>query len=57
MSGERSLGTVLWRLRHYVAGATGERRLFECRRCGQSFHKPRTDCPECGAADIAHYEF
>jgi uncharacterized OB-fold protein len=57
MSGGRSLGTVLWRLHHFLAGATGEGRLYECRRCGQSFHSPRQDCPECGAAEIAQYEF
>lgn len=31
--------------------------LHECRHCGSKFDDPITECPVCGAAEIATYEF
>ena len=31
--------------------------IYECRRCGTSLEPDVTLCPECGACDVARYEF
>jgi rubrerythrin len=31
--------------------------LYECRNCGTTLEEAIEECPECGAADVARYQF
>lgn len=48
---------LFWRLRRLLVGERAARLQFECRRCGHSTSNPRQHCPECGAEEMARYEF
>lgn len=45
---------MVTKLRHLIDD-DGE--LYECRNCGAKFDRDHEECPTCGAAEIAHYEF
>jgi rubrerythrin len=41
-------------LRHVFDSGTV---LYECRNCGTTLEAAQEQCPECGAEDIATYQF
>lgn len=57
MSNGASRGGLLRRIRNVVAGESISHVQYECRRCGKSMDNPLEECPDCGASDVAKYEF
>ena len=47
---------MLQRLKGLLSSESQPTRVFECRRCGSSVTANQSECPVCGAAEIACYE-
>ncbi len=52
-----SVQGLFWRVRRSLVGEHSPGLQYECRRCGHSMSNPRQHCPECGAEEMARYEF
>lgn len=38
-------------------GETSDVVLYECRNCGRTLEAATDECPTCGTAEIAYYEW